>query len=136
MIDEEINEQEAANAMRIHFIEGAMVIPLKALRALNSPEYLELLYQDSLLGIRILKNRKENALTIPSEVYSGRWRGVQIEKHSSMDLIYKVIEKKGENCSGNLSFFEKGCVIALNEIMPSEYKINELYYYKLNDPDK
>ena len=48
LIDEEINEQEAANAMRIHFIEGAMVIPLKVLRALNSPEYLELLYQDNL----------------------------------------------------------------------------------------
>ena len=101
LIDEEINEQEAANAMRIHFIEGAMVIPLKMLRALNSPEYLELLYQDNRLGIRVVKKKDEYALTIPKTVYSGRWRGVRICRQPFTEMVYELMGGKKGNYSGN-----------------------------------
>ena len=136
LIDEEINEQGAAHAMCIHFIEGAMVIPLKALRALNSPEYLELLYQDNRLGIRVVKKKDEYALTIPKTVYSGRWRGVRICRQPFTEMVYELMGGKKGNYSGDLSFFEKGCVMALDEVFPSEYMINEEQFFLVDNPEE
>ena len=128
--------QEAANAMRIHFIEGAMVIPLKVLRALNSPEYLELLYQDNRLGIRVVKKKDEYALTIPKAVYSGRWRGVRICRQPFTEMVYELMGGKKGNYSGDLSFFEKGCVMALDEVFPSEHMINEEQFLLVDNPEE
>ena len=136
LVGKEINEQEAANAMRIHFFKGTVVIPLKVLRAMNSPGYLELLYEDNCIGISAVKKKDEYALTIPKAVYSGRWRGVRISRQPFTEMVYERMDGKTANYSGDLSFYEKGCVMKLDEVFPSDYMINEEQFFLLDNPEE
>ena len=134
LVDEDIDEQEAINVMRIHIRGRAVVIPLKILRAMGSPETVQFLYQDDQkrLGIKIAKSEEENAASIPKEVYSGQWRGLRIDDEGLVNKIYEMLGKEKGNYVGEPTFFEKGCVLPLNTVCPSEYQIDEDRYFRLD----
>lgn len=100
-----------------------MVIPLKILRAMGSPETVQFLYQDDQkrLGIKIAKSEEEKAASIPKEVYSGQWRGLRIDDEGLVNKIYEMLGKEKGNYVGEQTLFEKGCVLPLDTVCPSEY---------------
>lgn len=67
LVDEDIDDVEAFNVKRVHIHADSIIIPLAILRAMGSPELIQILYQKSekRLGIRILKKTDENPLTRP-----------------------------------------------------------------------
>ena len=120
LVDEDINEQEAINVMRIHVRGRTVVIPLKILRAIGSPDAVQLLYQ-----------REENAVAIPKDAYSGKWRGICINDEGLVNVIYEMMGRENGNYVGEPILFEKGCVLPLDTVCSSEYQIDEDKYYLL-----
>ena len=133
LVDEDINEQEAINVMRIHIHGRTVIIPLKILRAMGSPDALQFLYQNDQkrLGIKIAKADEENAIPIPKVVYSGQWRGLCINDEGLVNMIYEMMGKEKGNYVGEPILFERGCVLPLDAVYSSEYQIDEGKYFPL-----
>lgn len=134
LVDEYIDEQEAINVMRIHIRGRVMVIPLKILRAMGSPDTVQFLYQDDQkrLGVRIAKIEEENTVSIPKEVYNGQWRGLRIDDDGLVNKVYEMMGKGKGNYVGEPILFEKGCILPLDAVCPSEYQIEEDKYFRLD----
>lgn len=132
LVNEDIDENEAVNAMRIHIHRDGIFVPMKILRAMDCPEVVQLLYheQDKRFGIRILKKKEENSLEVPGDVYSGKWRGIQITDRDFIDTVYRIIGKTDEYV-GEPVFFEKGCVLALDEVTVSDYMVDAEKFMKV-----
>ena len=133
LVDEDINEQEAINVMRIHVRGRTVVIPLKILRAIGSPDAVQFLYQrdQKRLGIKVAKSEEENAVAIPKDAYSGKWRGICINDEGLVNVIYEMMGRENGNSVGEPILFEKGCVLPLDTVCSSEYQIDEDKYYLL-----
>ncbi len=134
LVDEDIDENESMNSMLIHIHSYSIFVPLRILRAMDCPEVVQLLYheQNKRFGIRILKKKKEeNSLVIPREVYSGKWRGIQITDQNFISIIYRIIGKSDKEYVGEPVFFVKGCVLALDEVTVSDYAVDTEKFLKV-----
>ena len=134
LVSEDIDEQEAINVMRIHIRGGAVIIPLKILRAMGNPETVQFLYQDDQkrLGIKIAKAKEENTASVPKEVYSGQWRGLRIDDEGLVNKIYEMMGREKGYYVGEPILFEKGCILPLDTVCTSEYQIDENRYFRLD----
>ena len=133
LVTDDIDEEEAINVMRVHIADRSLVIPMKILRALNQPSMFQLMYHehDKRLGFRILKDKLDNTVVVPKDVYCGKWRGIRINNERFMDLIYSIMGRDTGRYFMEPAFFEQGCILALDETMKSDYKIKEDDYYLL-----
>lgn len=138
LVDEDIDDVEAFNVKRVHIHADSIIIPLAILRAMGSPELIQILYQKSekRLGIRILKKEEENSIQIPKTVYSGRWRGARIDEPKLISLVREISEDDADRLVVMPEFFEKGCVIALDEVEPTDYEFNKDKFYSLVFPSE
>lgn len=134
LVGEDIDEQEAINVMRIHIRGKAVVIPLKILRAMGSPEIVQLLYQteQKRVGIRIAKVGDEDIIPIPKNAYSGQWRGIRIDNEGLIKKLYEMMNKEEGNYVGEPVLFEKGCLLPLDTVCPSEYQVDVERYFRLD----
>ena len=120
-VNEDIDDREAINVTRMHIIDRAMLIPLKILRALDDPEFINFLYNNEKksIAIKVIKTHESNCFSIPEETYSGKWRGIRIEDEELINLVFSLIEKKECNFMCMPQFYKNGCTFSLDEIEPS-----------------
>ncbi|MBO5570182.1 MAG: helix-turn-helix transcriptional regulator [Clostridia bacterium] len=133
LVDEEVDETEAINAMRIHVYGNGVYIPMRILRAMGSPQYVQIMVKEDerMIGLKIIKKAEENTFRITSDAYCGRWRGVCLSDDGLMSLVYKYMRKQAGNYTGEPELFEKGCLLNLGRMETSEYKVPVENYYQL-----
>ena len=138
LMNDDIDDDEAINVMRIHIRENSIVFPLKILRAMDSPDMVQIMYRkdEKRIGIKTVKAAEENTIIIPQEAYSGRWRGIKIEDERLVSLIYEMIGRDRGKYVGEPQLFEKGCILAFDSMVPSDYKIDGEKYYLLSLGEK
>ncbi len=133
LVYEDFDENEVMNSMRIYIHRDSIIVPLRILRAMDCPEVVQLLYheQDKLFAIRILKKKAESSTIIPNEAYSGKWRGIQITDHDFISIIHRIMRKSDKEYVGEPIFFEKGFVLALDEVTESDYIVDNRKFIKV-----
>lgn len=133
LVDEEVDEKEAINVMRIHVVGSGLYIPMKIMRALESPELVQFLGNEEKrnIGIRIVAKIEENTVRIPQEAYCGRWRGIRINDEKLMQFVYRLMRQPEGNYVGEPDLFEKGCILSLGNIEPSDYELTPEQFYPL-----
>ena len=133
LVDEDVDEIEAINVMRIHVAGSTLCIPMKILRAMDSPRLAQIMGSEEKrsIGIRIVKEAAPNTFRIPEEVYCGRWRGIRINDANLMQFVYHLIRKPEGNYIGEPELFERGCLLSLNRMEESDYALTVEQYFPL-----
>ena len=138
LVDEDVEDTEALNVMRIHICEDGIYVPMKILRAIDSPRYIQLVGNKDasgedgrMFGIKVLKQPEENAFRIPDDTYCGRWRGICLAHEGLMADIFSVMGKPVGTYTGEPRTFEKGALLDLGKMEISDYRIPVEKYYLL-----
>ena len=134
LVDEDIDDKEAVNVMRVHVIGSVLYIPMKILRALGSPEYMQIMVKEDerKIGMKILKQAEDNAFQIPADAYCGIWKGLAIADKDLMRLVYHFMNKPEGKYTGQPDLFEKGLLMNLKKMQGSDYTIPADSYYPLD----
>ena len=124
LVTEDIDDNEAINVMRVHIVNRSLVIPVKILRAMGKPSLIKLLFNkdEKKLGIQVVSESDEDTVVIPSDAYSGRWRGIRIDSEKLMNVVYKLLNRDTGRFLSEPEFFEKGCIVPLADAVKSSYK--------------
>lgn len=133
LTSEDIDDAEAINVMRMHIVNRSLIIPLKLLRVLDNPDKVQLMYHehDKRFGIRVLREALEGTVYIPQEVYSGKWRGIRLDNDKLADIIYSIMQRETGLYFVEPIFNECGFIACMDEVVKSDYKMNEKHYYSL-----
>lgn len=133
LVDEDVDSTEAINVMRIHVCGNGFYLPMKILRAMGSPEYVQIMVKEAerMIGLKVLKQEEENTFRIPADVYCGKWRGICLSDNDLIGIVYQYMRKPTGNYTGEPNLFQKGCILKLGEMEPSNYQIPIEKYYPL-----